>query len=160
VLWMLAAAALSMGHPPAKAAKPPPPPKVVLYLAARDKNMEVVVDANADHGSPGLASLVVFFFYAQPVQGRDMWADNFQFDCTKGTGSLVQTAGEGRHVEPLDLGDVNAPPDVVPRPSLMAAVMDVACRGEAAIPPGWTPLSLNLRQISRAYYESYLGQKW
>lgn len=157
MFWLLAAA-LTLTPPKAKAPAPPAVPPAFLYTARRDRNMEVVVDVNADRSQPGVATLVVFFLYARPVDGSDMLVENYAFDCGKDMVEVLQSGKESRWVEPLALKDTPSAPFPTPRPSLLGTIADVACKGASAIPAVWTPNTLNLRQISRAYYEDYLGQ--
>ena len=101
----------------------------------------------------------VFIFYARPVDGHDLFANYYVFDCARGTATLQRKVGVSKYIEPLDLKDVTgAQPYAVPPGSLVGEVMAVACHGRQAIPLTWTPLVMNLRQISADYYRGYLGQ--
>ncbi|MGH6987879.1 MAG: hypothetical protein ACRED9_13720 [Caulobacteraceae bacterium] len=120
--------------------------------------MEVVVDSNSQKEGKEEVGLPIFFLYARPVGGHDVWADYFVFDCAAGMARLEKTGGVSKHVETLQLKDAPQSFYKVPEGSLMFEVMSVACHGRAATPPSWRALPLNLRRISADYYRGYLGQ--
>ncbi|MHB8527894.1 MAG: hypothetical protein ACYC8V_00075 [Caulobacteraceae bacterium] len=146
--------------PAALLAAPKTPSGPYLYAARTGRQMKVVVDVNVEKAANGAAGAPVFIFYAQPVDGHDLFADYFAFDCAKGTARLERQVGVSKYVEPLDLQPTGDRSYKVPAASLMSEVMAVACRGRGAIPRTWVPLAMNLRQISADYYRSYLGQTY
>lgn len=128
-----------------------------LYAARTSAQMKVVVDVNAEK-TPDGAAVPIFIFYARPVEGHDLFANYYVFDCGKGTATLAEKVGVSKYVEPLDLKATGGQPYAVPAGSLVSQVMEVACHGRKAIPQTWTPLTVNLRQVSADYYRGYLGQ--
>ncbi len=148
-------------HAPARQAQEAPPPAAsgpALYAARTSAQMKVVVDVNAEKRPDGAPAMAMFIFYAHPVEGHDLVANYYVFDCDKGAATLAEKVGVSKYVEPLDLKATGGQPYAVPPGSLVGQVMEVACHGRKAIPQTWTPLSANLRQVSADYYRGYLGQ--
>ncbi|HEV2364422.1 MAG TPA: hypothetical protein VGS12_09540 [Caulobacteraceae bacterium] len=140
------------------AAAAPRAPTPSFWAVRTDRQMKVVVDASAEKQPDGTVGVPLFIFYAAPLDGHDLYADYFVFDCGRRTARLSKTVGVSKYVEPLDLKDTGDPAYVVPVGSMMSEVMDVACHGARAAPPSWKPLTDNLRQISADYYRGFLGQ--
>ncbi len=158
-LLALTLAASGLGAPAAAAPSGQTASPAALYAARTSAQMMVVVDVNAEKTTDG-AGAPIFIFYAQPVEGHDLFVNYYVFDCAKGTATLQKKVGVSKYIEPLDLKATGGQPYRVPPGSLVSQVMNVACRGRAAIPATWTPLTMNLRQISANYYRGYLGQNF